>query len=137
MRVLSLILVLATIPLPTLALDSDPFLLAHPTTGEPGEWTPEWLVREHVKIERDLRTCTDARDKEHEVAQARARELGHREAALEDQKKATEASEVRNAELEKQLAEEREESTTTRAWMWTGIGGTITAAVLFAIRESL
>jgi hypothetical protein len=139
MRILCTLLVLSlvTCSTPVFAQDSDPFPLPHPSTGEPGEWTPAWLVREHVKIERDLQTCTEARDKEHEAAEKKERELQHRKAALEDQKKATEASEARNVALQQQLEAEREERGTFRAWTWVGIGGTVTAIVLFAIRESL
>ena len=129
-----LALMLAT---PALAQDSDPFPLPHPETGEPGEWTPAWLVREHVKIERDLLTCIDARGVEHQARQARDREIAHREAALEEQKEATAQSEARNVALQQQIEEVEKEREVSRSWMWASLGGTVVGVVLFAIRESL
>jgi hypothetical protein len=99
-------------------------------------WTPQWLVREHLKTEKDLQTCKEARSKEAEVAEKKQRELDHREAALEEEKQARQAAREAVTALELQKKEAKDETASARNWIW-GTGGAAFVATLIAVIQAI
>jgi len=119
------------------AQDSDPFELAHPQTGEKGMWSPDWLVREHLRTETDLKTCIEKTGKQQELIGKRDAELEHRRAALDDEKQASKAVQESLAVTSVQLQEEQGDNAVLTRWLYATTAGTVVAVAVIVLREVL
>lgn len=111
---------------PTMAQVVD---MKHPETGEDGAWIPRWVQQDHLKLEADLKTCTEADAKRIEALEERKKETADLRAALAEGEKAKAAQDdvIKNTNAELEL--EREENDALRSWLY----GTSSIAVLATV----
>jgi len=118
-----LLLWLVCTPPPTEAQVED---MAHPVTGEDGAWIPRWVQQDHLKLEADLKICTESNKKRTEALKEKKQETADLRAALAEGDKAKAAQEKVIKGVNLQLEKEEEENDTLRSWLY----GTSSVAVL-------
>lgn len=62
-----------------------PVHAAHPTTGEPGTWIPQWLERDHVLEAAELDNCRTERERLQAELLERRKEVAELRKALAEQ----------------------------------------------------
>lgn len=70
-----------------------PVHAAHPTTGEPGTWIPQWLERDHVLEAAELEHCRTERETLQVELRERQAEVAELRKALAEQDDAMDAAE--------------------------------------------
>jgi hypothetical protein len=133
-----LLLLLLLAPLPAQAqVRTDPYEHAHPTTGESGVWTPQWLQRAQLQRKASLNTCQVGYDLKRKQLSERTAESGElRKVKLE----LTEANSGLKTELgatRSQLTVSRKKAHRRLVWGWTSTGAAIVAILGAALAVTL
>lgn len=113
--------------------ESDPFPLAHPVTGEPGVWIPQWAQRLSLETDAKLKTCTETLSLEDKFAAEKNAEISERIAAYTALKDGLDHTQVQLIAVQKQLQNEASASHNRLVWALIATGGALVTGTILAL----
>ena len=118
------------------AQETDPFVLAHPTTGEPGVWIPTWLQQDFLLDAAELKSCKAVRDTQIFEMTERALELHETQSAANDLKESIESLKLELTVARSEEADARGQAA-RRLYLAIGAGSAAVVALSILLVQSL
>lgn len=112
------------------AQETAPFVLAHPTTGEPGVWVPTWLQQDFLLDAAELKNCEAVRETQVFELTERALELHETKEASTELQHSIESLKI---ELTVTRSEAQDAKGSAERRLYLAIGSTAAAVVAVTI----